>query len=99
METNNITGLYEFKSPYHKHKLLPFLVLTPNFVKTVEYRGKQAYRANSEYSDVQSVISACNMTKVCEYSDVQDVYSAKNTDNHICSLVRQLDKAKEKDFC
>lgn len=88
---NEKTGLFSFKSPYHKNKELPFLVESDGYVKTVEYKGKTAYLHTSFYSDVQKTIESCKMQFVCSYDEAIN----KLFDKKIDYLMMQILKAKK----
>lgn len=83
------TGLYAFKSPYHKNKQLPFMVLTETLVKTVEYKGFTAYKVFSNYQDVNGTIDYCKMKYICSENE-----AIISSDKKIKSLMTTLSRAK-----
>ena len=84
------TGLFSLVSPYHKNKLLPFLVQSDGYVKTIEYKGKTAYLHTSFYSNVNETIKGCKMQFICSYNDALN----KLFDKQIDYFMTQLHRAK-----
>lgn len=52
MATNlELAGQYNFKSPYHKNKKLPFNIESDGYVSTIEYKGWTAYMVQCYYTN------------------------------------------------
>lgn len=91
--SNTITaGLYSLESPYHKGNVkLPFLIQSDGYVRTIEYKGKTAYKANGYFGSPMGTVKQCKMIFICDYQTAQtEIWNKK-----IVDLMIKLNKAKD----
>ena len=80
-------GLYSFRSPYHKRKLLPFLLHPDGLVETVEYKGWTRTSVRCRYDNPQEAIEACRMKFELPTEDIGNVWSHSKRHNELLCLL------------
>lgn len=86
MRKNRRVGIYSFKSPYRKKKmLLPFIILSRSEsdhtyeVQTVEYEGRKRYKVQKDYGagTIGQLILCGEITKCAEIAELPHYRNSK----------------------